>query len=119
MVPLWVHIKNVHVDMFLWKGLSFIASAVGEPVRLHSETAQCLDLKVAKVFVKADLTKQQPKSMNFNHKGSDTLIEFSYPWLPHRCSICHKWGHLDKVSLANKNDAKTHIAQEQEVQQQQ
>lgn len=28
-VPLWVHLKNVPMDMFSWKGLSFITSAVG------------------------------------------------------------------------------------------
>lgn len=53
-VPLWVHLKHVPMDMFSWKGLSFLTSAVGEPVRLHPDTAQCLDFKLAKVFVKAD-----------------------------------------------------------------
>lgn len=103
-VPLWVHLKNVPIDMFSWKGLSFATSAVGEPVRLHPDTARCLDFKIAKVFVKADLSKELPKSMNFNHKGKDTLIEFSYSWLPPRCSICQKWGHLHKVCVANRSE---------------
>lgn len=101
-VPLWVHLKNVPIDMYSWKGLSFVTSAVGEPVRLHPDTAQCLDFQTAKVFVKADFSKDLPKSINFNIKGKDTLVEFSYPWLPPRCTICEKWGHLHTVCVANK-----------------
>lgn len=105
-VPLWVHLKNVPIDMFSWKGLSFITSAVGEPDRLHPETAQCLDFKLAKVFVKADLSKELPKLMKFNHNGKETLIEYSYPWLPPRCSNCQKWGHLHTACVANKSEKK-------------
>lgn len=50
--PLWVHLRNVPMYMYSWKGLSFFASPVGVTDRLHPETAQCLNLKVAKIFVK-------------------------------------------------------------------
>lgn len=96
-VPMWIHLRNVPVNWFSWKGLSCVASPVGEPVRLHPETAQCLDFKVAKIFVKVDLTKELPKSMNFNYKGKETLIQFSYPWMPTKCTNCNKWGHLLKA----------------------
>ncbi|KAL1225408.1 hypothetical protein V5N11_009061 [Cardamine amara subsp. amara] len=65
-VPLWVHLKNVPMDMFSWKGHSFVTSAVGEPVRLHLETAQCSNFKIAKVFVNADFSKELPRVMNFS-----------------------------------------------------
>ncbi|KAL0670789.1 hypothetical protein Bca4012_033493 [Brassica carinata] len=96
-IPLWVHLRNVPMDMYSWKGLSFTSSPVGEPVRLHPETEQCINLKVAKVFVKADLSKELPKSMNFTLKGKETLVEYSYPWLPPKCTTCGRWGHLAKV----------------------
>ncbi|WZZ29391.1 hypothetical protein YC2023_012792 [Brassica napus] len=79
--------------MFSWQGLSFVASPVGSPVRLHPETAQCLNLDVAKIFVKADLTKELPAKMNFNIQGQDILVEYSYPRLPSKCLKCGKWGH--------------------------
>lgn len=56
-IPMWVHLKNVPLNMFSWQGLSFVASPVCIPERFHPETAQCLNLEVAKIFVKADLTK--------------------------------------------------------------
>ncbi|KAF8075377.1 hypothetical protein N665_1099s0003 [Sinapis alba] len=74
---------------------------IGVPVRLDPETAQCLNLKVSKIFVNADLTKKLPKSMFFNFNGKETLVEYTYPWLPKKCSNCDKWGHMAKVCLVN------------------
>lgn len=101
-IPMWVHLKNVPLNMFSWKGLSFVASPIGTPVRLHPETAQCLDMEVAKIFVKVDLTKDLPKKMNFNIQGPEFLIEYSYPWLPKKCPKCEKWGHYFKACPNNK-----------------
>lgn len=103
-IPLWVHMKNVPRDMFSWKGLSFVASPTGVPDRLHPETAQCLNLKVAKIFVKTDLTKELPKSLVFNFHGKATKVEYFYPWLPSKCANCQKWGHLAKSCLVNANN---------------
>ncbi|KAL1209714.1 hypothetical protein V5N11_004868 [Cardamine amara subsp. amara] len=101
-VPLWVHLKNVPMDMFSWKGLSFVTSVVGEPVRLHPETAQCSNFKIAKVFVNADFSKELPRVMNFaTPAGKEAKVEFSYPWLPSRCTRCEKWGHVEKGCLTN------------------
>ncbi|KAL0687617.1 hypothetical protein Bca4012_087294 [Brassica carinata] len=98
-IPLWVHLRNVPLNMFSWKGLSFVTSPVGVPVRLHPDTAQCKDLEVAKVFVNVDLTKELPKTMNFSFQGKDTLIEFTYSRLPAKCTACGKWGHLSLACL--------------------
>ncbi|KAF8063888.1 hypothetical protein N665_1178s0003 [Sinapis alba] len=84
-VPLWVHMRNVPMNMFSWKGLSFMSSPVGVPVRLHPETAQCLDLKVAKNFVNADLTKELPRVMQFTVQGKEI-----------------KWGHSSKTCQLKK-----------------
>ena len=73
-MPLWVHLKNVPIDMFSWQGLSFVASPLGTPVRLHPETVQCLNIEVAKIFVNVDLTKDLPKKMNFNIQGRQCLV---------------------------------------------
>lgn len=35
MIPMWVTLKNVPRRMFSWKGLGFIASAMGKPKRIH------------------------------------------------------------------------------------
>lgn len=96
-IPMWVHIKNVPLKMFSWQGLSFLTSPIGSPTRLHSENAQCLNLEVAKIFVRVDLTKDLPKKMNFNIQGEEVMVEYAYPWLPTKCPQCEKWGHTSKA----------------------
>ena len=76
-IPMWVHVKNVPIKMFSWEGLSFLTSPIGSSGRLHPETAQCLNIEVAKIFVKVDLTMNLPKKMNFNIQGEDVMIEYT------------------------------------------
>lgn len=109
-VPMWITMKNVPHRMFSWKGLGFIASAVGKPKRLHPDTILCTSFEEAKVFVEADMTKELPKSHRFKSKlGVDAEVDFIYPWLPDKCSICTKWGHThkackSKVKLLSRQD---------------
>lgn len=103
-IPLWVHLKNVPMNMFSWEGLSFITSAAGHPVKLHPETSACSNFKVAKIFTNVDLSKDLPRKINFTKNGKSSLVEFSYPWLPDRCNTCGKWGHIDKVCVMNKKE---------------
>lgn len=99
-IPMWVYLKMVPLSMYSWVGLSFISSAAGFPVRLHPETLACTNLDTAKVFVKVDVSKELPKKINFTKYGKDFLVEFIYPWLPPRCNVCGKWGHSEKVCVA-------------------
>ncbi|KAF8064721.1 hypothetical protein N665_1171s0002 [Sinapis alba] len=102
LTPLWLQLGNVPMSMYSWEGLSFIASAAGVPDKLHPETIACTTFKVARVCVKADLSKKLPERMNFTIQGVDTLIDFTYPWLPTKCSSCKKWGHSEKVCSLSK-----------------
>lgn len=78
-IPMWVYLKNVPMNMFFWHGLSFITSAVGHPVKLHPEMASCSNFKLAKIFVKADLSKELPRKINFTKNGKFITVEFIYP----------------------------------------
>ena len=74
-IPMWVHLKNVPISLFSWKSLSFVSSPIGVPVRLHPETMQSLDLEVAKIFMKVDLTTDLPKKLTFNIQGQEVTVE--------------------------------------------
>ncbi|XP_056863946.1 uncharacterized protein LOC130511120 [Raphanus sativus] len=101
-IPMWVHVKHFPLKMFSWQGLSFVTSPLGVPGRLHPETAQCLNLEVAKIFVNVDLTKDLSKQLNFNIQGEEVMVEYSYPWLPKKCLKCNKWGHSEKTCYVGK-----------------
>lgn len=110
-VPLWVHMRKVPMNMFSWKGLSFLSSPVGIPDRLHPETAQCVDFKVAKIFVKADLTKELPRVVTFKVQGKEARVEYSYPWLPTKCTRCGKWGHSVQTCAVKENSRDENMSQ--------
>lgn len=71
-IPMWKILKNVPHQMYSWKGLGFLASAIGEPKRLHPDTELYKSFYVAKVFVEADMSKDLPQSYRFkSEKGID------------------------------------------------
>lgn len=101
-IPLWVTLNNVPPSMFTDKGLEFLASAVGNPIRLHPKIEACVSFEEAQIFVEADLTKELPKEYNLTAEEEgelDVVINYSYPWLPPRCSCCQKWGHVKETCL--------------------
>lgn len=103
-LPLWVHVSNVPMSMYSWEGLSFITSAAGEPDHLHPETIACKNFEVAKVFVKADLTKELPDKITYTIQGKETTVGFTYPWLPPKCTRCRRWGHFETFCRQNKKE---------------
>lgn len=102
LIPLWVHLTNVPLNMYSWKGLSFMTSAVGIPDHLHPETLACTNFEVAKILVKADLSKELPKRIDFIIQGEKVEVDFAYPGLPPRCINCGKWGHYETFCKVKK-----------------
>lgn len=86
---------------------------MGVPDRLHAETTQCVDFRVAKIFVKADLTKELPRAMNFTVQGKEVKVEYSYPWLPAKCTRCGKWGHSVQTCVVKQNSGEENEAQKE------
>lgn len=102
-IPLWVTLNNVPPSMFTDKGLEFLSSAVGKPIRLHPNTEACMSFEETQILVEADLTKDLPNAYHLmgEEEGElDAVIKYSYPWLPPRCSSCQKWGHGKNDCLA-------------------
>jgi len=101
-IKLWITLKDVPLSMFTDKGLEFLASVVGKPIRLHPKTEACVSFDEAQVLVEADLTKELPKEYVFTGEEEgelDAVVHFSYPWLPPRCIGCGKWDHLKDSCL--------------------
>ncbi|KAJ4883484.1 DUF4283 domain-containing protein [Raphanus sativus] len=89
-----VEFRDVPYLLFNRESLSRIATAVGKPVSLAPETERKENFKVAKLFVRADLTKPLPRKIISGYSnGRETEITVSYPWLPVKCELCRKYGH--------------------------
>ncbi|KAG2312978.1 hypothetical protein Bca52824_024535 [Brassica carinata] len=92
-----VELRNVPYLLFNRESLSRLATAVEKPVSLYPETERKENFKVAKLYVRVDLTKPLPRKIisGFSN-GKETLIDVTYPWLPLKCELCNKYGHLQE-----------------------
>ncbi|XVE58896.1 hypothetical protein DITRI_Ditri04bG0205600 [Diplodiscus trichospermus] len=54
-VPVWIHLRHVPLELFTKSGLSYIASAVGNPLYMDRITATHQRLSYAKVCVEIDV----------------------------------------------------------------
>ncbi|ESQ38551.1 hypothetical protein EUTSA_v10029226mg, partial [Eutrema salsugineum] len=103
-LPLWVDLRGVPGYLFSQKGLSFLSRTTGRFVKLHPNTERCLRLDVARVLVEVNLQKPLIHKIAFqNNNGDHILVDVSYPWLPPRCAICQKWGHVEKSCQSGEN----------------
>lgn len=101
-----VELRDVPYLLFNKESLSRLATAVGKPVLLAPETERKLNFKVAKLYVKVDLTKPLPRKIisGFSN-GKESEIAVSYPWLPLRCDLCKKYGHSREKCRAQQGNA--------------
>ncbi|KAF8047299.1 hypothetical protein N665_3105s0001 [Sinapis alba] len=90
-----VELRNVPYLLFNKESLSRLATAVGKPVSLAPETERKENFQVAKMYVRVDLTKPLPRKIisGFSN-GKEQEIAVNYPWLPLKCEVCAKYGHL-------------------------
>ncbi|KAK5820342.1 hypothetical protein PVK06_025389 [Gossypium arboreum] len=89
-IPVWGHLSNIPLELFTSKGLSYIASALGNPLYMYAKV--CFEMNANLVvprFVEVEL-----------QDGSVAFIIVEMPWMPHRCLQCNVFGLL--TSFAQK-----------------
>lgn len=99
-VPLWIHLKDVPLELFNREGLSYIASVIGKPLYMDSVTASCKSLAYAKVCVEIETEQEIPTSVKLLMRdGSISLVMVDIPWYPTKCSVCNLFGHTVKTCV--------------------
>ncbi|XVE74386.1 hypothetical protein DITRI_Ditri12bG0012800 [Diplodiscus trichospermus] len=93
-IPIWIHLRNVPLELFTRSGLSYIASAVGIPLYMDRITTSYQRLAYAKVCVEIEVSSKIPSSIEVRMKdGSPISISVEVPWHPQRCTNCSLFGH--------------------------
>lgn len=77
-MPIWVTIKKVPHTMLSWKGLGFLASAVGTPKRLQPDTETCKQFDEAKVFIEVDMMRIFPSNSSSRWAVVTKLLWISF-----------------------------------------
>ena len=91
---------NVPVELWTAAGLSYLASAVGEPLYADSLTESKRRLNLARICVLIDAAKPLVKAfgVNTSAKGKEdiagiTMIRVTFQWSPPRCEDCKTFRH--------------------------
>lgn len=90
-----IELRELPCLLFNKQSLSRLATAVGKPIYVAPKTKRKLNFKVAKLYVKVDLTKPLPnKIISGFSNGKENEISVSYLWLPLKCDLCKKYVYL-------------------------
>ncbi|XP_039059352.1 uncharacterized protein LOC120203059 [Hibiscus syriacus] len=94
LMPIWVQLYNILLELYTQKGLSYIDSALGNPLFMDSITASRERLEFAKLCVEIDVGSVLPDVIHVMLKdGTFVEIEVHVPWMPQSCATCKVFGH--------------------------
>ncbi|KAL0731993.1 hypothetical protein Bca4012_028087 [Brassica carinata] len=99
-IPVWVTLKNIPSRLYSTPGISRIASALGAPMLTNKPRLDPTLMGEAKILVEVELDKQFPQKIALNDKrGTISLVEVEYSWIPTMCGNCGHLGHKDSRCL--------------------
>ena len=62
-LPIWIHLGNMPLELFTNRGLSYIASTIGNPIYMDHITARQERLAFAKVCVEIEASFEIPRTI--------------------------------------------------------
>ncbi|KAF5204973.1 zinc ion binding / nucleic acid binding protein [Thalictrum thalictroides] len=95
-LPIWIKIWNLPKLLWNKKGLSFVASLLGNPLFTDEATCKKERLNFAKVCVEIPADFRFAKSLQLNMGGSVVNVNLEYPWKPAICNNCKRFGHKER-----------------------
>ncbi|XVF58876.1 hypothetical protein PTKIN_Ptkin07bG0101300 [Pterospermum kingtungense] len=86
-MPIWLHLRDVPLELFTKEGLRYIASVVGKPFYMDRITVKRERVAYAKVCVEIGATTVIPSIIKIlMPDGSRVVVAVDVPWLPPKCS---------------------------------
>ncbi|XP_017642485.1 uncharacterized protein LOC108483539 [Gossypium arboreum] len=95
-----IHLSGVPLELYTRLGLSYIASAIGNPLYMDRITADRMRLSYAKLCIEVSTTVVIPRFVNVELlDGSIVSIVVSVPWLPTHCTDCYSFDYSVRFVL--------------------
>ncbi|GJR36054.1 RNA-directed DNA polymerase, eukaryota, reverse transcriptase zinc-binding domain protein [Tanacetum coccineum] len=106
-LPLWVKFRNLPLEAWSAKGISAIASRLGNPLIMDQVTTQMRNLGngrvgFARVLIEVEACKGLPDQIEIVYKNIDNMetgrkyVKVEYDWKPPLCTFCSVFGHRDE-----------------------
>ncbi|KAJ4830583.1 hypothetical protein Tsubulata_034239 [Turnera subulata] len=92
-LPVWVKLKHVPLELLMKEGLSYLASTLGTPLHTDQDCSKIFKSDCANVCVKVDFSKPLLKELKLDINGENVIINVAYSWKPSLYDICKNYGH--------------------------
>ncbi|KAJ4840224.1 hypothetical protein Tsubulata_007506 [Turnera subulata] len=92
-IPVWVQLKSVPIELLTKEGLSYLTSAIGNPLHMNQDYSKLLYSDRVNVCVGVDFSKPLLEELTITFDGCTHTIDISYSWKPAHCDHCNNWGH--------------------------
>lgn len=114
-ISLWIKLYNLPLEAWTLKGISAIASRLGNPIIMDSVTAKmCQEGRgktgFARVLIEVNAQKGFQENIEINYKhcmNTTTVVKYvkvKYMWKPKICNDCQVFGHGKQECKKNKHD---------------
>ncbi|KAJ4844535.1 hypothetical protein Tsubulata_027947 [Turnera subulata] len=104
-LPVWVKLSDVPLELSTREGLSYLASAIGKPLHMDQDCSKLLKSDCINVCIEVDFAKPLLPKLLANIDGELRSINVSYSWKPPHCVLCNQWGHHQLACLNKKRPA--------------
>ena len=98
-IPIWVNFYGVPLEYWNPKGISFISSFIGKPIRVDRTTASRRRITYARVCIEVNTDFEFFNEFHIESEDEitgetlRTKISLEYQWIPVRCKQCSQFGH--------------------------
>lgn len=113
-IPVWVTLPGLPLDMWNAKILGKICSEIGEPICTDAMTSKKERISYARVLVHVDLSKELTTEVKISLPNGRMRMQYvTYENLPKFCSVCKIIGHSYENCFHNPKNTKKNVAGEE------
>ena len=73
-LPIWVHLRNIPLELFSQRGISYIASGIGNPLYMDKITISQQRLAFAKVCIELEAGMEVPRSIEVELRNGKKVL---------------------------------------------
>ncbi|KAL3722033.1 hypothetical protein ACJRO7_034392 [Eucalyptus globulus] len=92
-VPVWVRLRNLPINLWSASGISALASVIGKPFFVDNRTEQMAMVAFACICIEINAGSSFPEVIDFMLNGEPRSVDVHYEWVSTLCPSCCSFGH--------------------------
>ncbi|XP_077228403.1 uncharacterized protein LOC143861362 [Tasmannia lanceolata] len=92
-LPIWIKFPALHLKYWSAKGLGKLASTIGMPLYMDTQTAEASRLGFARVCIEVFPDSPLPDHVRIHTPTGIEIQPVEYDWKPFACKSCQDFGH--------------------------